>query len=229
VKYPHDVDFSPCGNYLAVANSTLNAIMIYKRNGKSFQQIANISGQESELHWPRAIEYIPNSNKIAVANLFRNTIVFFNYNGEIYEQTPCQIIKVPATGAGADGLALSDDGRFLAVTLHDDCQVAIYNGNAGVFENTPIILHSKTFNCPHSICYYKDYLFVTDGGKKIIQIINRDYAIKKLEIQSDLAIIIEDYYENGIKGIAFSSSGKMGICESQPGNPHMRISIYQVE
>jgi len=222
INYPHDLDYND--NYLAVVNSAIHTVTVYRRNGKFVDStpVATISGLDSQLHWPRAIKY--NKDEIVVANLYKNTLTFYRHNGDVYENKPYRVINVPGKGyAGTDGLAFSKNG-VLAVTVHDDKHVAIFSDMV----NKPSILYSSSFNCPHSVAYYNDDLFITDGGKRSIKVLSNG-TLKEITLSHELKAITDNKEENGIKGIAFSKDyTKMALCESQEGNPHLQVSVYSI-
>lgn len=164
-----------------------------------------------------------NSYRIFICNNHRHTIT--SHDIELNDR-----IKVANNGIlienslrFPDGISISPDGRWIAISNHDYGQVALYENNSSLNKHTP---PSETLDgpvCPHGICFNSDdgKLVVTDAATQYIYIYESENGNWGKVIRSPRAVKLLDddtfYYgktglkDGGVKGIAIDKSNSILI------------------
>lgn len=236
LNYPHDVSFSPDGNYLAVANRQSSAITIYKKSnshhGFDTIPIAIIAGEQSRIFAPDAVKFSPVDHTLVVANMFtNNSLVFFHYEGDHFDQQPFQVIEC-ALLVIPDGLGFSSDGKLLGVTSHDNHSVVLFrrveNSNGRFFDQPLQVIQGPEtlLRYPHSIAFHpliNDFAVSCSEGIQNVHFFKREsesseviylnspmFSLEVTEMYDTETInwIDKLYQEGGVKGIAISFDGK---------------------
>ncbi len=234
---PHDLAFSPDGNYIAIANRKSHSITIHKKNISTntynISPITEIKGENSQIQEPNSVRYSPLGHTLAVVNASSNTITFYHYEGDFYEQTPYQIIKESQDVLWRpNGLDFSSDGELLAVTSRKTHALLIYQRLSSLENNYtehPIqILQGPETNLidAHSVCFhpYSNYLIASNSwGVNNINIFKPiSSSSPYYEIKPIITLDINKMYdkstmhlietfpegEGGCKGVTFSPDGK---------------------
>lgn len=250
---PHDLCFSPDGNYLAVANRNGNSVTIYKKKPDQIffdsTPIAVIHGKTGNMLTTNAVKYAPQGNIIAVADVAGDVIALYHYQDEKYDEYPYQLIH---NSSGIlyqlDGLAFSNNGKLLAVTGHATHAVLIYQqltNSSNLYSSEPVeIIQGKQTNLcfPHSLCFSSsdDLVVSCAGGKKTLNLFKKlsdnspRYSTtpeQSYEIYNPNTIHLQAHApeEGGVKGIAFSTEGNtLGLCSSDIANSNKMILIYSL-
>lgn len=186
-NYIHEVDFSPCGNYLTVAVKLNNSVVCLKRNDSepiSFDSKPYWIFDHRlvpELRITADVAFSHSGEFLGVVNRKDSTVVLFKeLKGKEcrYDPSPVQVISENDLDkydiAAAHGLAFSPDGTKLAITTK-----GYFGSNAQpsltIFKKEAIDEHESQFVpsfffrfpgniCPHGISFHPSgkYLALTD-------------------------------------------------------------------
>jgi len=187
VDYPHDVDFSPDGRLLIVANRRGRSVTCYARQPGGPARFGNrplwtIRGHLSRLRHPDGAKFVPpGGDYIAVANLTRNSVTFYRRSWlrrSRYASRACFVLEGPETRlAQPDGLAFSDDGDLLAVTNHSADNVTVYarGRHAPRYGPAPIAEiggNPSRLRCPHSVAFSRGgtHLAISNAGGRTVSV-----------------------------------------------------------
>jgi WD40 repeat protein len=180
VGYPHDLDFSPDGEHLAVACRVSNQIKVYKRNKNNgfYEQepFAVIQGNQAKFHGINAVKYDPTGKSLGICDVWGHQVALFRFDGEAYELLPYQVITAPLNIFNLpDGLAFSKDGKLLAITCHGNHSLLLFEKipfSEEMFNPVPveILKGQETYlNYPHSVCFHPldDSLIISNASARL--------------------------------------------------------------
>lgn len=253
--YPHDLSFSPDEEHLAIVSSYSNKITIHERDEASgfykSEAIAIIRGTKAGLWNAHTVKYNPAGTLLAVCDVARNTVALFPRLESHYEETPCQILSLPISLMDRpDSVAFSSDGSLLAVTSHATHSVLLFAQDPDNTErydalHCQIIQGEETgFHFTHSLAFHPvDHTLVVSSaaGKKTVAVFNKlpqqllSYPLipsQILEVYNPETYHLNMYEpeEGGVKGVAFSPSGKMlAVLSTDLGNSQKSVIFYAVE
>jgi DNA-binding beta-propeller fold protein YncE len=232
LEYPHDVDFSPCGQYLVVANRNKHCISFFRRSSINSCQFEsspyfNLRGKRTKLQLPAGVAYSPVGNFLVVANRQGNgKITFYSPNmkkgkSNSFKKTPfyettARDMQSLNIGASHD-VAISSDGNTVAV-VHKK-YVGEYSRNSAlvIYENqaefsklphfVPTYVKNFGVSCLHSISFHPSgkYLAVSDEREDVM-IFQRVEKTNAFELITSIPIDKQGNVE-GAKGVAFSPQG----------------------
>ncbi|HEX3584288.1 MAG TPA: beta-propeller fold lactonase family protein [Thermoanaerobaculia bacterium] len=178
LEYPHDVAFSAAGDLMAVAQRK-GAVAVYEREGEGFASDPAfvIRGPRTRLYFSDGVAFVPpGDDALAVCNLKNDSISFYRMTSRsplAFELTPSREWKGDAIFE-PDGLAFSDEGRWLAVANHGNNTVAIFECGAADSAAVTILRH-RSFRFPHSVAFTPgaDQLLVTNAGANYFSVFER--------------------------------------------------------
>ena len=190
VDYPHDIDFSPDGRLLVVANRRGRSLTCYARQPGGAARFGSrplwtIRGHLSRLRHPDGVKFVPPDGAyLAAVNLTRNTVTFYRrrwLRRSSYASRACFVLEGPETRlAQPDGLAFSDDGDLLAVTNHGADSVTVYarGRRAPRYGPTPIAEiggNPSRLRCPHSVAFSPGgtHLAISNAGGRTVSVYSR--------------------------------------------------------
>lgn len=254
-SYPHDLSFSPDGEHLAIVSSYSNKITIHERDVISgfykSEAIAVIRGTKAGLWNVHTVKYNQAGTLLAVCDVAKNTVALFPRLESHYDETPSQILSLPLSIMDRpDGVAFSSDGSLLAVTSHATHSVLLFaqdQDNAERYDAVPcqILQGEETgFHFTHSLAFHPvDHTLVVSSaaGKKTVAVFNKlpgspiTYSLvpsQILEVYNPETYHLNMYEpeEGGVKGVAFSPSGKvLAILSTDLGDSRKSVIFYAVE
>ena len=227
LEYPHDVAFSAAGDLMAVAQRK-GAIAVYQRSGDVFPSDPAfvIRGPRTRLHFSDGVAFVPPADDaLAVCNLESDSISFYRLVSRsplAFELTPSVELKGESIFE-PDGLAFSDDGRWLAVANHGNHTVAVFDRVSG----GETVLRHRSFRYPHSVAFTPggNHLLVTNAGANYFSIFERKGSgwsrspVARRIVGSDRAfheVNARCKSEGGPKGIAIHGE-YVAICSPEQG------------
>ncbi|HEY8156147.1 MAG TPA: hypothetical protein VII72_18600 [Myxococcota bacterium] len=190
VDYPHDVDFSPDGRLLVVANRKGKSLTAYLREPGGAARFEGrplwtIRGRLSRLRHPDGVKFVPpDGAHLAAVNLTRNTVTFYRRSRlrrSRFASRACFVLEGPETRLmEPDGLAFSDDGELLAVTNHGAGTVTVYarGARAPRYGPAPIAefgADPHPLRCPHSVAFSRGgtHLAISNAGGRTVAVYRR--------------------------------------------------------
>ena len=245
VDYPHDVDFSPDGRLLVVANRKGRSLTAYAREpgaGARFagRPVWTLRGHLSRLRHPDGVKFVPpGGGYLAAVNLTRDTVTFYRrrwLRRSRYSSRACFVMQGPQTRlAQPDGLAFTDDGELLAVTNHAAGTVTIYarGSRAPRYGPAPVaeLRRDPTpLQCPHSVAFSRGgrHLAISNAGGRTVSVYRRDgpdpsswseAPVLELDACDPEEFEVANGYdrrEGGSKGVAFGADC-FGVCSPTIG------------
>ncbi|HVG94874.1 MAG TPA: hypothetical protein VND21_10540 [Planctomycetota bacterium] len=253
LDYPHDVDFSPDGRVLAVANRESSAITFYAREGAEVRYgprpTWTIARRPGRLAFTDAVKFVPPDGRfVAAVSLARNFVTFYRRSflrRSRWGPRPCFVLEGPETRLGEpDGLAFTSDGRLLAVTNHGAGTVTIYarHGRAPRYGPAPLVVLGApdTFRCPHSVAFSPSdtHLAISNAGGRAVLVYRVDLGSGEGRVAFSEAPVLEldacdagrfearnrdNRREGGPKGIAFGGDC-LAICSE-----HLGLRVHRAE
>ncbi|MCP5508262.1 MAG: WD40 repeat domain-containing protein [Chlamydiales bacterium] len=228
VRYPHDVEFSPCGEYLAVASRDNNSIVIFQRKGDMFheQPYWVFDGAGTKLNMPAGLSFSPDGKTMGVANRAGNdSVLFFSTSSKKKMRCtskPFQVItnsellehEIAATHA----IAFAPDGNHVAlVNKRTNCNgggksaLVILEKSQDKKNNIryyPVYFELYGVECLHSINYHPSgkYLGVTHE-REDVWIYEQVEGTSEFRHVFSIGVDKKGNFE-GSKGVAFSPDGK---------------------
>lgn len=229
--YPHDLDFSPCGNFLAVANRNKHSISFFRRTSNSSCQFKsatcfNLRGKRTKLNLPASVAYSPKGDFLVVANrLGGGPITLYrpknNGNNSVFDFIPFNIITAEELQArnisASHGVAVSYDGKKVAAVHKRVSSLSPSNSALVIYENqaspnkapcfAPTYVKDFGKNCLHSISFHPSgkYLLITHERDDVMIF---EWSEESQEYEQIAAIPIEKSGKlEGAKGAAFSPRG----------------------
>ncbi len=172
LEYPHDVAFSAAGDLMAVAQRR-GAIAVYENFASEPAFV--IRGSRTRLNFSDGVAFVPPADdSLAVCNLESGSISFFRMTSRsplAFELRPSLELK-SSTIFEPDGLAFSDDGRWLAVANHGNHTLAIFDRASGA----ETLIRHRSFRFPHSVAFTPggDHLLVTNAGANYFSVFAHD-------------------------------------------------------
>ncbi len=190
IDYPHDVDFSPDGRLLAVANRRGATLTFYaSRPGEAGrygpEPAWTIKGRRARLAYSDGVKFVPpHGDWVAAANLAKSSISFYRrgwLRRSRFGPRPCFRLRGPQTRLNQpDGLSFSSNGSLLAVANHGAHTVTIYARGARSIEfgRVPVAelgTGATRFRFPHSVAFSPDatHLAVSNAGARHVSIFRR--------------------------------------------------------
>ena len=187
LDYPHDVDFSPDGRLLVVANRKGKSLTFYARQPGGAARFGNqplwtIRGRWSRLRHPDGVKFVPpEAAYVAAANLTENTVTFYRrrwLRRARYASWTCFVLAGPETRLmEPDGLAFSNDGDLLAVANHGSGTVTVYarGRRAPRYGPTPVAElggNPPGLRCPHSVAFSREgtHLAISNAGGRTVSV-----------------------------------------------------------
>jgi WD40 repeat protein len=187
VRYPHDVDFSPDGQLLVVANRKGKSLTAYRRAPGGAARFSRrplwaIRGRLSQLRHPDGVKFVPpDGDHLAAVNLTRSTVTFYRRSRlrrSRYASRACFVLEGPETRLKEpDGLSFSDDGGLLAVANHGAGTVTVYarSAHAPGYGPAPVAElggHPSSLRCPHSVAFSRGgtHLAVSNAGRRTVAV-----------------------------------------------------------
>jgi DNA-binding beta-propeller fold protein YncE len=248
LDYPHDVDFSPDGRWLVVANRSGRSVTGYRRLRGAPTRFSDrpqwrLKGRTSRLGYCDAVRFVPPDGRhLAAVDLSASRVVFFRRRTlrSTYARRPCFALGGRERGIVLpDGLAFTPDGGLLAVANHGDGTVAIYARGAGgaLYGPDPVarISAGGRFRCPHSAAFSPDgrQLVVTNAGGSSLFVHRRigddpatarwsEEPVAEIRGVPDVEGPRLEAQEGGPKGVAFGP-GVLGFCSPEVGVRLLRI------
>lgn len=243
--YPHDVDFSPDGLLLAVANRRAPSVTVYQRGSidePDFgpRPVHEIKGWASRMIYTDGTRFLPgNGGELAAVNRDTSCVNFYprRRNAEPrFRRRPHAQLRGPRTGIRLPaGLAFSPDGRLLAVTNHGDDSVAIFEraGDPTRYRPEPVAIirgAESGLVWPHSVAFSPSgaHLAVSSAGGRTLNVFAREGSDPGSWSRSPvvrLPACDPDRFaaqcrfngqEGGAKGVAFCAHGLV-VCGSAIG------------
>jgi DNA-binding beta-propeller fold protein YncE len=164
---PEGVAFSPCGKYIATANSLIDTVTFYKRicnTGSAYETTPafSIQGIESQLNYPHDIAFSPDGLHFAVANRRGSSITIYEKNqmDDSYNMWPIAVIQGASSGVmHPDSVKYSPTENVMAVANVNNSSISFYHYNGNIYEQTPYQIIQDTRNVlsiPDSIDFSAD-------------------------------------------------------------------------
>lgn len=234
LDYPHDVSFSPAGDLMAVALRK-GAITVYERNEEGFASgpAFVIRGARTRLNFSDGVAFVPpDGGALAACNLESDSISFFRMTSRSplsFELSPSFELKGGAIFR-PDGLAFSQDGRWLAVANHGQHTVVVFERASGAelrYGSEPVTTLRRSFRCPHSVAFTpgSNHLLVTNAGANYFSLFEHDGNRWSRSPASRSIVGADDTFrevnarcksEGGPKGIAVHED-VIAICSPEEG------------
>ncbi len=128
---PHQVEFDPSGNWIAVPDKGLDKILVYRLDHASGMLTEVAACQSREGAGPRHIAFHPQGRLAYVINELDSTVAAYRFDPATGSIEPFQILSSLAdsfTGnsRGAE-IAVSDDGRFVYVSNRGSDTIAAFS------------------------------------------------------------------------------------------------------
>lgn len=251
IDYPHDVDFSPDGRLLAVANRTGATLTFYARRPGSPgsygpEPSSTVEGRHARLAYSDGVKFVPPKGAyVAAVSLATSSINLYRrgwLSRSRFGSRPCFRLRGPETRLDQpDGLAFSADGSLLAVANHGSHTVTIYARRARSIAYGPkpvAVLGAGTvrFHYPHSVAFSPDatHLAISNAGARHVSIYRRAKAGgggpwsegPVLELEACDAALFDsanrtNLAEGGSKGVAFGGDC-FGVC-----NEHFGLRVHR--
>lgn len=246
LRYPHDVDFSPDARLLAVADRECMVMIYAKRDrdgGYGPEPVCQITGEISGLAFSDAVAFIPPDGAVlAACNLTSNKITFYRRkhadvqgfeNAPFYELQGGEIYK-------PDGLAISRNGKWLAVANHGRHSISVFrrnNNNNGEFSfELESVIKDRSIRYAHSVAFTPrhNHLLLTNAGANYVNIyrtnVSKDGHTTWTNVPSQQLLTGNDIefskinarnkMEGGPKGIAVDGR-TIALCRPESG-----LSLY---
>lgn len=247
LNYPHDVAFARTrsGELLAVANRT-GAISVWE-DGQSngtfgTDPVFEISGTQAKLDFSDGLVFIPPGNDlVAACNLEEGTITFYLKTSS----EPVRFALEPVftlrhdSISRPDGVAVSSDGRWLAVANHGNHTVCVFERTSGRSPASGIrygpapaaILKDDALKHPHSVAFTPggDHIVVTNAGANNFSVFARQpwfsgklwsaapvvsHPVNDQEVFKE--VNMDNKKEGGPKGIAIHKN-TIAVCSPECG------------
>ena len=243
LHYPHDVDFSPDGRLLAVADRHSMVLIFARRDidgGYGPEPACEIAGETSGLTYTDGAAFVPPDGAIlAACNLASNKITFYrriSSNAPRYENTPFYVLQGDGINE-PDGLAFSNDGEYLAVANHGNHSVAIFRQRRHADQSDfafdlDSIIADTTVRFSHSVAFTPRYnhLLLTNAGANYANIyrcqVQNDADVTWTDRPSQQLLVGDDEQfanvntcnrmEGGPKGVALDRR-TLAICRPETG------------
>jgi 6-phosphogluconolactonase (cycloisomerase 2 family) len=215
---PVHVVYSHSGNFLSVANGTMNgSISIYKAKKNGLQLIQEVAAGIN----PSYISYAPKDTFLAVANTnmqpnARGSLIVYQADSTQGTVTKIQTLQAPANPEILNPFAVtySPDGRFVAVSNQDSinnkASILVYrvtpvSGKWQLIQEYPLVFDSENSPKPWELQY-------TPDGKFLSVVINDPDTILTLEVNLTTGELSNAQTNStdlsSPTGIAYSNNGR---------------------
>ncbi len=111
-----DIEFSPCGNYIAAGLGSSQGVIIYKKNYSDFEKYKTLTG------------YTDNTYNVAFDNNGRLATVSFDGKIRLYDKLFNLINETTGSGNNPYAITFSSDGSKIAVGYNDSHVVDVFSG-----------------------------------------------------------------------------------------------------
>lgn len=239
LSYPHGLDFLD-PNTLIVANRTGSVTLLpLPERGSKLQayQAGSLTVDPSDWTsllrtpgsvtvWRNPDESFSSEREIFICNNYANTVTrhHFSSTGQTVARSEVLLHKwlsIP------DGISVSPDGLWIAVSNHDTHCVLIYKNTAELGpESDPVGILRRVW-CPHGLRFSPDgrHLFVADAGRPHVLLYSHDgsgwegvyHPARTLEVMDPESFAqghVSDQ-EGGPKGIALDMSSEVMVVSSE--------------
>lgn len=247
LRHVHDVDFSPCGLYVAAASRESNRVVLYQMDDMeacTLHHKPRCILKSSAIDSPASLAFSPCSQILAVCNRKGGSGITFyrqlKHKQGAYSHNPFLEItedKLLEYGLSAPhGMAFSPDGNSFAVVHKRYTADAKGKSALAIFERTedpvtgvsffPSWIDFLAFSGLHSIDFHPSsrHLAITDGGFTV-KIYSLNQRTGRYAHSFDIPVKISKKRSEGAKGVAFSSDGKcLAVTTMEPS-----VLIYEVE
>lgn len=218
IRYPHDLEFTPSGRFLAVASRDNNLIHLFTYKGGilSSLPVFTLPNLSSSLHLPAGLSFSPVDETLAVANRAgEHSLVFYKKKGKSRYQTApfyeitAELLREHHLSA-PHAVAYAPDGKTFAVVHKRVCKNASGTSAFTIWDAEEMKLLYTYFlgdECIHSISYHPSgrYLAVTNEQEGLF--IFEERAPHQFLPVASIPIDRRGHFE-GAKGVAFSRSGR---------------------
>lgn len=216
LSYPHDIEFSPCGKFLAVASRDNNSLVFFPVSGNnvSSKPHAIIKGATTHLNLPASVSFHPQTHTIGVANRAGTiSLTFYKKNGEgLYGSTPLKEIhydKLLAKNlSNPHAMAFSPDGKLFGVVHKRVCANSPGKSALAIWDverMAPIFISEHGCECLHSLSFHPTgkYVAVTNEQKDVIIFERNGDTFAHC---NTIKVEKKNHFE-GPKGVAFTPCG----------------------
>jgi len=239
-NYPHGLDFVD-NETLVVANRkgavTVFEVPLVTPENRQVQATPRVTITRAEglkkLHAPGSVAVsatTPEGYELLVCNNFRNRITRHRISGRTAHKVTNNKIVLERGLDVPDGVALSADKQFFAVSNHFKHEVWTYRNDGKHHRRTLPIGTLKGLDFPHGLRFLGDdhYLLVADAGLPYLWLYHSADAswqgehrpVCAIRVMSEGLYLKGHYYhqEGGPKGLDFSPDGQVLVttCETQP-------------
>ena len=244
--YPHGLDF--VDNETMVVANRKGMVTVFEVP-KSTQQrlveakplaIVNKSDTWKKMHSPGSLavsKITPDGYELLVCNNYRNRISRHEITGRTAHKVTSNKIVLERGLDVPDGVAMSADKQFFAISNHFKHEVNIYRNDGKYHRRTLPLATLKGLDFPHGLRFFggDKYLMVADAGLPFMRLFQcasglweGDYMpVSAIRVMSDEVYMKGHYYhqEGGPKGLDFSPDGRIlaTTCEMQP------LTFYHVK
>ncbi len=162
---PEAVAFTPSGDYVVVANASVNTITFYKRIGEQGAVYEttpsfSIKGSESQLNFPHDLSFSPDGNHLAVANRRGNAITIYKKNPSLfcYDAIPIATITGDSSQVMApDAVKYSPVGNTVAVANTRTNTLTFYHYQGEQYDQVPYqVIQNSILNIPDGLDFSRD-------------------------------------------------------------------------
>ncbi len=162
---PHDIDLSPTGKYLYVADLGHDRVSVLDAHSL---QIVGAIGEKDDLSAPHDAHVGPDGS-LYVADTGNDRIVIYDLNGASGKKT-----GVIEGGIYApEGVFARSGGRIYATGAG--------SGNIVVYENGKVVAEAKGLSAPHDVISDRNGSFwVADAGNDRMVLMSKDLKVKKI-------------------------------------------------
>jgi len=241
LDYPHGLDFLG-NNHFVVANRKGELVCfkypcdLFSKTKVKLQPVAIAqerkvcgiaSGKITSPGSVNSYRISKNCYRILVCNNYQDNVVSFLADFSMGLKLKNEGVLVKRRLALPDGVDVSPDGRYVALSSHESLNVLVYKLSPFLNKYTSPQAILRDIGCPHGVRFSADgkRLFVADAGTQFLHVFHSEdgnwnktiYAEKALKMVEDevftntrVGITGEIFpEEGGLKGIDFANSGEL--------------------
>lgn len=235
LRYPHDLEFTPCGRFLAVASRDNNSIVFYQYHDGRVNPEPHFIHQHptAHLNLPAGLSFRKDDEVMGIANRAGLvSLTFYDKIGEgRYATAPCcRITDDVLRGydlSAPHAIAFAPDGRTFSVVHKRVCGNSPGKSALAVWdaaEMRPIFISWMDYECVHSISYHPSGKFIAVTNERADVMLFEETEPLVFRQCASIGVDRRGYFE-GPKGVAFSPCGQfLAITTMWPG-----VLIYGVE
>jgi len=232
--YLHDVDFTPCGQFVAAANRNSLSVIFFKREGNTFKSTPHriLEGKNTKLSRPAGLSFSPSGKLLGVANRWgSDSLTFYKQTSHgTYNPNPSKIVKANLLRkfdlSEPHALVFAPDKKTFA-TIHKRFRKTSLGKSALVIWDTaqmyPEFILPLGYEFYHSISFHPsgEYLAITKEKENVV--IFKKSQKNTFELCTEIPVDGEGRKET-CKGVAFSACGNyIGFTSTKPA-----IFIYEI-